>query len=236
MSQERGSIPIVIQIIAGLTLVPSLYRNRINAKRLTEGLEVSFMYLYGASGHGKVIKDILEAQGRSVEGFIDDNPAIKELSGLPVVHSTEGVDDVIVSIGVNATRKKIAERLTCSVAEAAIHPSAVVSGSASIGVGSVLMPGSIVNADARIGNHCIVNTGASVDHECVVGDYVHIAPHASLCGQVQVGEGTLIGVGASVIPCVKIGKWCTIGAGAAVIEDVPDGAVVVGVPARIVQH
>ena len=191
------------------------------------------MYLYGASGHGKVIKDILEAQSRSVEGFVDDNPDIKDLSGLPVVHSTDGV---VVSIGVNATRKKVAERLNCNIAEAAIHPSAVVSGSASIGVGSVLMPGSIVNADARIGKHCIVNTGASVDHECVVGDYVHIAPHASLCGQVQVGDGTLIGVGASVIPCVRIGKWCTIGAGAAVIEDVPDGAVVVGVPARIVQH
>jgi len=38
-----------------------------------------------------------------------------------------------------------------------------------------------------------------------------------------------------VIPNLKIGKWCTIGAGAVVISDIPDGATVVGNPARIVK-
>ena len=193
------------------------------------------MYLYGASGHGKVIKEILEAQGRKVDGFIDDNPNINELSGLPVLHSTEGVDEVIISIGVNATRKRVVEKLSCPIGQVAIHTLATVSESTEIGEGSVLMAGAIVNAEARIGKHCIINTGATVDHECIIDDYVHIAPGVHLCGQVQVGEGTLIGVGASIIPCVKIGKWCTIGAGAAVVEDVPDYSTVVGVPAKLIK-
>ena len=192
------------------------------------------MFLYGASGHGKVIKEILESQHQKVDGFIDDNPAITELAGLPVKHTMEGVGEVIMSIGINATRKKVVERLHCRFADAAIHAQAVVSKTATIDEGTVVMAGAIVNADAKIGKHCIINTGASVDHECVLGDYVHIAPHATLCGQVEVGEGTLIGVGASVIPCVKIGKWCTIGAGAAIVKDVPDGATVVGVPGKII--
>jgi len=51
-----------------------------------------------------------------------------------------------------------------------------------------------------------------------------------------VGEGTHIGIGATVIQGIKIGKWATIGAGAVVIRDVPDYAVVVGNPARIIRH
>lgn len=189
------------------------------------------MYLYGASGHGKVIKDIAEAQGDSVEGFVDDNPHLSHYCDKQVFHQAEGLSPMIVSIGINKTRRHIVEKLDCEFAKA-IHPTAIVSPSAKIGEGTVVMPGAIINADAVIGKHCIINTGASVDHECVLGDYCHIAPHASLCGQVHVGEGTLIGVGASVIPCIKIGKWCAVGAGAAVVTNVPDNTTVVGVPAK----
>lgn len=57
------------------------------------------MILYGAGGHGKVIKEIIEACGGKVEAFVDDNPAISELAGLPVLHAVEGKDEMIVSIG-----------------------------------------------------------------------------------------------------------------------------------------
>lgn len=192
------------------------------------------MYLYGASGHGRVIKEILESLNQKVDGFIDDNPSVNEQLGLPVQHSAETVDEVIVTIGDNGMRKRVAEKLRCKFAMGIVHPKAVFSHTASIGEGSVVMAGAVVNAGTVIGNHSVINTCASVDHECQIGDYVHIAPGAHLCGLIQVGEGTLIGAGASVIPCVKIGRWCTIGAGAAVVSDVPDGATVVGVPGRIV--
>lgn len=193
------------------------------------------VYLYGASGHGKVIKDILEAQEIEVEAFVDDNPRLSQYCDKLVLHQPDGLSPMIVSIGANMTRKKIVERLSCKFG-VAIHPSAVVSPSAKIGEGSVVMPGAIINADAVIGKHCIINTGASIDHECVIGDYCHIAPHVSLCGQVHVSEGTLIGVGASVIPCIKIGEWCTIGAGAAVTESITEHCTAVGVPAKVVKY
>jgi len=189
------------------------------------------MYLYGASGHGKVIKEILEAQNRKLDGFIDDNMLLSSFASLPVVHEVGDLNPIIISIGNNAIRKRIAEKLMCQFATG-IHPSAVVSPSVEIGEGSVIMPGAIINADVKIGKHCIVNTGASIDHECIIEDYCHVAPHATLCGQVIVGEGTLIGVGSSVIPCVKIGQWCVVGAGAAVIDDIVDNTTVVGVPAK----
>ncbi len=190
------------------------------------------MYLFGASGHGKVIKDIVEANGGMVDAFVDDDPNVNELSGKLVLHGETTLSPMIVSIGENRIRKIVVEKLNCEFG-VAIHPSAIVSPSAKIGEGTVVMAGAIINADAVIGKHCIINTGASVDHECVIGDYCHIAPHATLCGQVHVGEGTLMGVGSCAIPCMKIGAWCNIGAGAAVVRDIPDEVNAVGVPANI---
>lgn len=193
------------------------------------------MYLYGASGHGKVIRDILNAQGVRVDAFVDDNPQLSQVGETPVRHQSEGLSPMIVSIGVNEIRKRVAERLDCRFG-VAIHPSAVVSPSAEIGEGTVVMPGAIINAGAVIGRHCIINTGASIDHECVVGDYCHVAPHASLCGQVHLGEGTLVGVGASIIPCVSVGEWSVIGAGAAVTQSLPAHCTAVGVPAKVIKN
>lgn len=193
------------------------------------------MYLYGASGHAKVIFDILAAMGKHVDGVLDDNNAVKMLCGIHVDHKWSGQYPIIISIGDNRTRKKIANRLSC-VFEKAIHPSSIISSSVNIDEGTVVMAGVIINAETNIGKHCIINTGASIDHECVINDFVHIAPHSTLCGNVHVGEGSWVGAGAVVIPGIKIGKWCTIGAGAVVIHDVPDNAVVAGVPAKVIKY
>ena len=69
------------------------------------------MYLYGASGHAKVIIDILEASGVRVDGLIDDNPNVDQLRGYPVKHTFAGESPFIISIGNNTIRKQVAERL-----------------------------------------------------------------------------------------------------------------------------
>ena len=186
------------------------------------------MYLYGASGHGRVIKEILESTGREVKAFIDDNTNINELSGLPVEHTIDDVDEMIVSIGGNDSRKEVVEKVSCKFAAPAIHAQAIVSKSASLGEGTVVMAGAIINAETHIGKHCIINTGASVDHECEIGDFAHVSPHATLCGNVTVGEGAWIGAGTTVIQGVKIGRWAVIGAGSVVAKDLPDGYLAVG--------
>ena len=190
------------------------------------------MYLYGASGHAKVIIDILSARGIKVEALFDDDKSIKELLSIPVKHQWNGESPVVVSVGNNYSRKQIAEKLKCEFGTV-IHPTAVVSPHATIGEGSVVMQGAVIQSDVSMGKHCILNTGASVDHECIIGDYVHISPQATLCGNVTVGEGAWIGASAVVIPGVKIGKWCTIGAGSVVVRDMPDGAKAFGNPCKI---
>ena len=199
------------------------------------------VYLFGASGHGKVVKDILNANGVKVEAFVDVNLRVEECAGRKVLHDAKGLSPMIVSIGVNKIRRIVVDRLVANANAdgyslefaTAIHPSAVISPTAKIGEGTVVMAGAVINADAVIGKHCIVNTGATVDHDCVIGDYCHIAPGAHISGGTHIGEGTWIGVGACVIQCLNIGKDCMIGAGSVVVKDIPDGVTAYGNPCRV---
>jgi sugar O-acyltransferase (sialic acid O-acetyltransferase NeuD family) len=197
------------------------------------------IYLYGASGHAKVIIEIFEQNQQKVAGLIDIDPTINSLLDYPVYTSLEEkvqkTCEIIISIGDNYIRKKIANSLNTGFAKA-IHPSSNVSARAKIAAGTVVMAGTSINVDASIGKHVIVNTNCSIDHDCVIGDFVHISPNAALAGNVTVGEGAHLGIGASVIQGVTIGKWATIGAGAVIIKNVPDYAVVVGNPGKIIKY
>lgn len=187
-------------------------------------------YLFGASGHSRVIRDIIEASGNEVAAFIDDDLSLNEKDGLPVVHDARGLSPIIISIGDSRIRYQVVKRLKklgCTFGSA-IHPSAVVSPTAEIGEGTVIMPGAIVNAFAKIGKHCVINTGAQVDHECMIGDIVDICPSTTLCGNVFVGDGSNVCAGSTVVQGVKIGRWSMVGAGSLVRHDVGDGVVVVG--------
>ena len=190
--------------------------------------------LFGASGHAKVIMDIIDARGDCVGCLYDDAPHSSDIHDIPVYKASDihVQGPLIISIGSNRVRKLISNKYDLLYAKA-VHPKAVVSSSVVIGAGTVVMHGAIIQADVEIGKHCIINTGASVDHECKIGDFVHISPHATLCGNVQVGEGSWIGAGATIIPGIKIGRWCTIGAGSVVIRDIPDGATAYGNPCKV---
>lgn len=190
------------------------------------------MVLYGASGHAKVIIDILEANGETIDFIVDDNPELTDLMGYEVRRNTGKYDEMIISIGSCMMRERVADSIEVRKYLTAVHPSAVISPRAKLGGGTVVMQGAVIQSCTRIGEHCIVNTGASVDHDCVIGDFVHIAPHATVLGGVKVGRGTWIGAGSVVRQNVTIGENCMIGAGAVVIRDVPDGATVVGVPGK----
>src|SRR5690554_834780 len=199
------------------------------------------LYLFGASGHGKVVIDIIRTSVKEleVEAVYDDNPREKKLLGIPVYTTdTDVVNHVshkwIISIGNNQFRKYISEKIKGKFLKA-IHYSAIVSDTSEIGEGTVVMANAVINPDAKVGKHCIVNTNATIEHDCMIEDYVHISPNVALAGNVIVEEGTHIGIGACVIQGIKIGKWCTIGAGAVIIKDVPDRATVVGNPGRIIK-
>lgn len=202
------------------------------------------IFLFGASGHAKVVADIVERESRYTIAFLVDDAeslAGAEVFGYRVIGGRNAllarraeVSGCIVAIGANRPRADIASWLEKGgfAFVRSIHPSAVIARSASIDAGSVVMAGAVVNADAAVGRHCVVNTCASVDHDCSVGHGAHVSPGARLCGSVVIGAGALVGAGAVIVPGRRIGVGATVAAGAVVVGDVLDGAKVAGNPAR----
>lgn len=200
------------------------------------------LLIIGASGHGKVIADIALATKKYREiAFLDDDENISDCMGFAVLGKVSDLVhyvpeyEMVVAIGNAQTRCRIMEQIEAAGGTLAtlIHPQAVVSEYASIGIGTVVMPGTVINAGATIGKGCIVNTSASVDHDCRIGNYVHVSVGAHLAGTVSIDECTWVGIGAVVSNNIHICGHCMIGAGAVVVSDITAPGTYVGVPAKL---
>jgi UDP-perosamine 4-acetyltransferase len=197
----------------------------------------------GAGGHAKVVLEVLWALNAfEVVGLTDPGTADLELLGVPILGGDEllpglyaqGVAAAVVAIGSNRRRQQVGQSLLALgfTLPVVVHPTALISPSATIGQGAVVMARAIVGTLASIGELAIINTGAIVEHDNRIGRSAHIGPGVALAGGVQIGDRALVGVGSAVRPDISIGDDSMIGAGSAVVEDVPSGVTVVGSPAR----
>jgi UDP-N-acetylbacillosamine N-acetyltransferase len=196
-----------------------------------------------------VVADIIRLRGDyEIVGFIDDvNPqrAGSKFGGAEVLGGREtleylrrdGVGHLIFGFGNCEARLKLASlvREKGFRLATAIHPSAVVAADVVVGAGTVVAAGAVINPGATIGENVLVNTCASVDHDCRVEDGAHICPGVRLAGNVVVGRATWVGIGATVVDHTRIGSGAIIGAGAVVVDDMPDGVVARGAPARVIK-
>lgn len=204
---------------------------------------------WGATGQSKVLREFIGGLGyelvalfdndRSVPPPFADVPLYYGLDGLRQWsrdHATQSTSCLVAVGGARGfARVELQQQLedVGLTPIVAVHPTAFVAETVTLGRGTQILANASVCAEARLGDACIVNTKASVDHECVLGRGVHIAPGATLTSSVEVGEYSLIGPGAVVVPRVRIGRHAIVGAGAVVTKDVPAGKVVFGNPARV---
>lgn len=193
------------------------------------------LVLIGAGGHGKVAADTARDAGWREIVFVDDAYPERTMNGTwsIVGRPGEGVKgDLFLTVGANAARARLWTELAIADSPVIAHPTAVISPDATLAPGVLAVAGTIVNAGARIGRGAILNTACSVDHDCFVREFAHISPGARLAGGVTVGARSWIGIGAVVRQGIRIGDDVVVGAGAAVVDDIDDGSIVGGVPAR----
>ncbi|MEQ8168294.1 MAG: acetyltransferase [Candidatus Eremiobacterota bacterium] len=207
--------------------------------------------IFGASGHGKVIIDIVEKEHiYNISGLIDDNKNLPvDFSGYRLLGTTDEIIHIIkkcniyggiVAIGDNWIRSKIVNKIREILPDFifvnTIHPSAQIARNVTTGKGCVVMAGAVINSDTRTGDFCIINTGSSVDHDNIIEDYASIAPGVTTGGNVKIGSFSAVSLGASIIHGVTVGEHTVVGAGSTVLKDLPSYVVAYGTPAQVVRE
>lgn len=207
------------------------------------------VFVFGASGHAKVVLNILQlCGGFIVAGLLDDfKPLGFECAGIPVLGGITELPEIasaylesfiVVAVGDNWRRAQIVDQIRALAPKtkfvSAVHPSAQIAQDVSIGDGSVVMAGAVVNPGSTIGQFCIVNTRASLDHDCRMGDFSSLCPGVITGGNVSIGAYSNIGMGALLLPEIEVGEHSVIGAGALVLKSVPERMVAYGAPARLI--
>jgi sugar O-acyltransferase (sialic acid O-acetyltransferase NeuD family) len=205
----------------------------------------------GASGHAKVVIDIIEQQGRhTIAGLIDTFKApgttlmgyrvIGPEDCLPGMLAAGEISGGIIAIGHNWVRwqvaKRIRERAPGFPFVNAIHPSARIAREVALGQGVAIMAGVSINPGTQIGDFCFLNTNSSVDHDNTLGEFSCLQPNAATGGNVGIGAFSAISMGANVIHGVTIGSHTVVGAGATVLSDIPDSVVAYGTPCRVIRR
>lgn len=208
--------------------------------------------IFGASGHAKVVIDIVEKERKyKIAGIVEkiNSYECHDIFGYKILGTDEDVPTLIskhsivggiVAIGDNFIRKKIVDNLEKLSPDfkfiTSIHPSANIGRDVIIADGTVIMAGVTINTCCSIGSHCIVNTNSSLDHDSCMGDFSSLGPNAVIGGNARIGSFTVIGIGATLIHGVQIGEHTVIGAGATVIRDIGSYNIAYGTPARIIRE
>jgi sugar O-acyltransferase (sialic acid O-acetyltransferase NeuD family) len=212
------------------------------------------LYLLGAANPEtiRMIAALRRHQANVSFALLDNDPAKQgtDFHGVPVLGGVSLVPELVsgpdaheqvrfVNLITGSTRARL-ETTRAIVASGGrlgnfIHPSIDLT-MTQLGLGNYLQEGVILQAEVQVGDNSSIHMGALLGHETRIGHSVFIAHGVSVSGCCDIGDGVFIGTNASVLPRVRIGRWATIGAGAVITKDVPEGAVVVGNPGRVIKH
>ena len=144
----------------------------------------------------------------------------------------------------NDCRNSAVPLLDLKGVNARIEPGAIIRDRVSIGDNAVIMMGAIINIGAVIGEGTMIDMGTVLGGRATVGKHCHIGAGTVLAGVVEPASATpviidddvMIGANAVVLEGVHVGRGAVVAAGAVVVQDVPENAVVAGVPARVVKQ
>ena len=163
-----------------------------------------------------------------------------ELKGILDAHA----DDIEYFDIENDCRNSAVPLLDMTGINARSEPGAIIRDRVSIGDNAVIMMGAVINIGAVIGEGSMIDMGAILGGRATVGKNCHIGAGTVLAGVVEpasatpviVEDGVLIGANAVVLEGVRVGANAVVAAGAVCVEDVPAGAVVAGIPARVIKQ
>ncbi len=203
----------------------------------------------GAGTYGCVYHEYLLEEGKhEIAGYVDDDPQKigQTVNGLPVFCETTnfprlrelGIEGVFCPIGDNKIRENLlsAFRHNGFDIPGFIHRSVLIHENVRIGEGVYILPGSIIMPFVSIEDFVMISMGVKVAHHTILRQAAFLSTGVNMGANVDFGNCAFAGIGSIVTTGIRrIGANALIGAGAVIIRDVPDHAVMVGNPGKVLR-
>jgi sugar O-acyltransferase (sialic acid O-acetyltransferase NeuD family) len=203
--------------------------------------------IIGAGTYGQVYAEYLK-NTYNIVGYIDDNERLicKKIDNIEVLGNREflfnHVDrniSIFVPIGDNNVRVELLKKLNTLGFDTPsyIHPHVTIHESVKIGQAVYILHGINIMPFTIMKDYVMISTGANISHHTTIEDGCFFSYGVNIGASIHIDSKSYFGAGSTVMTGVKnIGKNTLIGAGAVVIQDIPDNAVVAGVPAKIIKY
>jgi sugar O-acyltransferase (sialic acid O-acetyltransferase NeuD family) len=204
------------------------------------------LFIYCAGGFGFEVIDLAKRINKVKKiweriYFIDDMASENERYGVlmfplerVIKEFNPGSYEVSIANGEPFERKNILLKLRSNNIHLAtlIDPSAIISETAVLSEGVVVPPFCFISSNAKMGSNCTLNVASLIGHDVTIRENCVISSAVNIGGNCTVGENTYIGMGSQIKQGVKIGSGVIIGMGSVVYNDIPDGVIALGNPAR----
>ena len=203
------------------------------------------LIMIGAGGFGRecywhALDSIGYGEHFDLKGYLDDTPEgvlREDLLSMPRIGTIDGYeiqdDDVFIcTIGEPQAKEKIVQKILDRGGKFInlIHKTAIIHGTAKIGIGNVIIPRVAITDHAVVGNFVTFN-GLNCGHDSVIGDFSSGMYYSSVAGFGKIGKRVYLATSAIVCPHAVVEDDAYVGVGSVVFKRVKKGKKVFGNPA-----
>jgi len=174
-------------------------------------------------------------------GFVDDRASDipTKINGFPVIgewNELSNIDCLVInSVAKNCNARKGAIRKLESLnARISGLIEADINVTCNIHSTSILLGESFFGQNVSVGANSIIHRGVFLGHDVAIQENCFLGPRVVCLGRSHVASNSFIGAGVILVDRVRIGRNSVVAAGSVVFNDIPDGSIVMGNPAKLV--